>query len=30
MNSKDIKDIDVFATVQSIEGDFGMNPSTLR
>jgi len=25
MNSKDIKDIDVFATVQSIEGDYGMN-----
>ena len=27
MNSKDIKDIDVFATVQSIEGDYGMNPN---
>ena len=26
MNSKDIKDIDVFATVQSIESDYGMNP----
>ena len=27
MNYKDIKDIDVISTVQSIEGDYGMNPS---
>ena len=26
MNYKDIKDIDVISTVQSIEGDYGMNP----
>ena len=27
MNYKDIKDIDVIPTVQSIEGDYGMDPN---